>query len=892
MKAFFTFLFLILIASLSNAQWIINGFESAAADSIFFYAPGTPGLASGTGSLVLTDVTDPVHSGSKAMKVDYVVHSSESYGGYTEFQYLRPQDGTFFDWSSAAKLRLWYYVVTPYSTGSIYFRLKILESGGSANYQASRADHEDWYFQGSDIYGAAPGWNYIDMPLVDRGGGSPNAEGFSLTGWSGTTNNSVLDFDKIVGWMVDFITDGISNNGTATGTVVFDDFQFIGTKYPPVSTFDSTASNNYFVIDQMESVGGTDVQGKLTLTDKTGADAFEGYSSLQLDVKVNNSQTWGGYVNMQHNLPSGTYLPTLAGNEDLLLYVKVLSPFTGAADRVTMRFFLYDGTGGESEAWQMTVPVDLYQSSDWQQIKLPLENKGYNTSGLVSDGFVVPSWSLEQGHGGDGVFNLSNINSWKIEFSGTGDAPYEVGEICEGSVMVDLLVPEGYRETDVTPPVPPTGLLCVPGTYSNLITWNDVPGEEGAKYNIYYSANPITEITDPLAKGVEVAQLGIVEKTNLFEHLLRAPNTDQPVSYYYAVNAVDKAGNIGLVASTPQPVTNTAKGVPTLSLDAPTTTFNADGDLSEWANIKPIVMSLDANDGSATVAPNTVIDGDADLKVTAYLAVDADYLYVAFDVEDDVVVVKPETGTDGIASYYSDSPDLFIGLYDWHGPAHGSYQRGAQPDYHFRFTKGRLRNEGGGGDIDTILKPGVNYYWGEKFPTGYVVEARIPWSFKPAGDQQFVPKEGMRIPIDFSINDNDDHKTAADWRDGIMCYSPYNNDQSWSTTARWLWTWIGNEWVVGVNDTKAKTFSYSLDQNYPNPFNPSTQIKYSIEKPGLVTLKIFDVLGRQVKELVNQFQNAGVYTVNFNATGLSSGIYLYQINAGQFQIAKKMILIK
>jgi hypothetical protein len=52
------------------------------------------------------------------------------------------------------------------------------------------------------------------------------------------------------------------------------------------------------------------------------------------------------------------------------------------------------------------------------------------------------------------------------------------------------------------------------------------------------------------------------------------------------------------------------------------------------------------------------------------------------------------------------------------------------------------------------------------------------------------------------------------------------------------------------------------------------------------------VLGRQVKEIVNQFQNPGVYSVNFNASGLSSGVYLYQINAGQFQVAKKMLLVK
>jgi hypothetical protein len=881
MKKIFILLYLFSFATLINAQWIINGFESDVADSIFFYSPKTTGLASGTGSLVLTDVTDPVHSGKAAMKVDYVVHSSESYGGYTEFQYLRPQDGTFFDWSSAQKLRLWYYVITPYSTGSIYFRLKILESGGSADYVGSRSDHEDWYFQGPDIYGAAPGWNYIDMPLIDRGGGSPNAEGFSLTGWSGTNNNQKLDFDKIVGWMVDFITDGISGNGTATGTVVFDDFEFIGTKYPPVSTFDSTATNNFFVIDDMSGAGA------LTLTDITNQ-PLEGYSSLQLDVKVNNNQSWGGYVNMTHTLPTGTYLPDLSARTSLVLYVKVLSPFTGADKRVSMRFFLFDGTNGENEGWQMTVPVDLYKSSDWQMIILPLENKGYNTSGLVSDGFVVPNWAPGQGFGGDGVFNLAYIHAWKIEFSGTGDAPYVQGEVCEGSIMVDLLTPEGYRETDKTPPDAPGGLLCTADSYSNLITWNDLSTEDGETYNVYYSEYPIASVADPLPAGVEVVRTGITKGTQYFQHLLRSPKTDQSVSYYYAVNAVDKAGNIGPVSAISSPVVNTARGVPIITYDTPPTDFVADGNLQEWTGIAPLHLSVDPSHQTAFVVTNSQIDGDADLMCDVYLAMDGNYLYAAFDIEDDVFVPNLNG-----SSWLNDCPDLFIGLYDWHGAPHSGYHRGAEPDYHVRFAYNRILFDGISG-ADPVVSLGENYFYGEKFPTGYTVEARIPWSsFASIGkDNVFVPKRGMRIPIDYEINDNDDLDPATSTRTGQMDYSVYAEGNSYSNVWRWAYTWISDQWVVGVKDNPGIVNVYDLKQNYPNPFNPNTQITYSIEKPGLVTLKIFDMLGREIKELVNQSQNAGSYTVNFDASNLSSGIYLYQINSGNFQSAKKMILIK
>ena len=85
---------------------------------------------------------------------------------------------------------------------------------------------------------------------------------------------------------------------------------------------------------------------------------------------------------------------------------------------------------------------------------------------------------------------------------------------------------------------------------------------------------------------------------------------------------------------------------------------------------------------------------------------------------------------------------------------------------------------------------------------------------------------------------------------------------------------------------------YSLSQNYPNPFNPSTIIKYDVAKESFVSLKIYDMLGREVKTLVNEDKPAGSYEIKFNASNLSSGIYFYRIKAGEFVQSKKMILLK
>jgi subtilisin-like proprotein convertase family protein len=94
---------------------------------------------------------------------------------------------------------------------------------------------------------------------------------------------------------------------------------------------------------------------------------------------------------------------------------------------------------------------------------------------------------------------------------------------------------------------------------------------------------------------------------------------------------------------------------------------------------------------------------------------------------------------------------------------------------------------------------------------------------------------------------------------------------------------------VKENDMK---LSYLLEQNFPNPFNPSTTIKYSIPKANRVVVKLFDALGREVATLVNEEETAGQYEINYDATKLSSGIYFYQLHAGDYLATKKMMLIK
>jgi hypothetical protein len=97
---------------------------------------------------------------------------------------------------------------------------------------------------------------------------------------------------------------------------------------------------------------------------------------------------------------------------------------------------------------------------------------------------------------------------------------------------------------------------------------------------------------------------------------------------------------------------------------------------------------------------------------------------------------------------------------------------------------------------------------------------------------------------------------------------------------------------VGENTLSELPKSFSLQQNYPNPFNPSTTIEYSIPHSSQVTVRIFDILGRDVAVVVNEEKTPGTYTATWNATSASSGIYFYTLHAGEFRETRRMILIK
>lgn len=177
----------------------------------------------------------------------------------------------------------------------------------------------------------------------------------------------------------------------------------------------------------------------------------------------------------------------------------------------------------------------------------------------------------------------------------------------------------------------------------------------------------------------------------------------------------------------------------------------------------------------------------------------------------------------------------------------------------------------------SLISDTVSFNW---FSSSPLVTS---YRFQLAEDSLFTS------PIDTIISDtslalyNLESNKKFYWRvkaNNQLGWSEYSNVETFSINL----TSIDNDFDLIQN--------YSLSPNYPNPFNPTTTISYQLPKTGNVNIKVFDILGREVATLINEEKPAGSYNVEFNGSGLASGIYFYQIKSGEFIQTMKMILLK
>jgi hypothetical protein len=139
--------------------------------------------------------------------------------------------------------------------------------------------------------------------------------------------------------------------------------------------------------------------------------------------------------------------------------------------------------------------------------------------------------------------------------------------------------------------------------------------------------------------------------------------------------------------------------------------------------------------------------------------------------------------------------------------------------------------------------------------------------------------------IDYTISGLYAEANTAEYKIKVRDYANYFSDFSSSV-------FINFSKFGKISSNSALSYDYELGQNYPNPFNPTTQIDFSIKSAGMVTLKVYDMLGTEVASLVNETKEPGNYSTTFNADNLPSGIYMYRLSTSNFVDTKKLILLK
>ncbi len=834
-------------------------FESLEDDTLFLGSYGfTPEDDTDRDYSYWSEWPGEAYQGDGALMLDWQLFTDQDWGGSSALQHFLPDTTEqLYDFSDFTHLHLWYNTQTPADPPAT-FRLKLHDASEGLG-TAPTDETEDWYSESGEVYQAQPGWNVFSIPLEDLGTVTPGSGGFSRPGcpadcWSGLWGNGELDLDQISGFQIEFTAGQLGEvaDSSTAGVIVYDAFYATGVRYDLLESFDEGNDGGW--------VNGTGSQTFTTLTD-----TVEGTGSLQWDYDVVGSEDWGGSADVQVLPTSGAHLADLNDNTHISLFYKVLDPIEGEGNLI---FKLLDDDANEGGyTWEYAASGVLDDDTGrWQRLLIP-----------ISD-FQVPSWQNPPA-------------GTELDQSAIAELQFQVivgnGANATGSIVLDRMTSYGEQQSDFEPPAAVEGLSVQDDEFANIISWTDVDGEDGESYDIYYSRSPITDVTD---EGVMVAASGVEEDMEVYVHDLYAPVEDQDVSYYYAMTASDQAGNMSEVSTLGSAVTNTAKGMPTISLDPPAS-FAADGDLSEWSGITPFHVEPTGDFGYVSSSAGFVVDDAQDLSADVYMAADDEALYLAFDVTDNLVNFEPENPDDRGNRWEYDNLELFIGLYDWRGAKHEIFQSGEEPDYQFNFYGTETHSNSTdaaiymNGDDDYIMTESEN---------GYVMEIRLPYdSFAFAEAPAFSPENGMRIPMNFKIHDEDTGNQTPT-RDGALVWSFDDEDNAHISPENWFYTWIGDQFEPTAIDEIGTEVprDFALHQNYPNPFNPTTLIRYELPRDGEVTLKVYNVLGREVMTLVNTRQSPGTYEVSLDASSLSSGTYFYQLQSGDVVQTKSFILIR
>lgn len=194
----------------------------------------------------------------------------------------------------------------------------------------------------------------------------------------------------------------------------------------------------------------------------------------------------------------------------------------------------------------------------------------------------------------------------------------------------------------------------------------------------------------------------------------------------------------------------------------------------------------------------------------------------------------------------------------------------------------------------TLDGTGITYFYIEANLQGVTFNLGLSFSPpRPIVDSAFTVGYGNIGSFEYEIYQGwftSDTTATGNW----MIKKQIFNGSYWQTyQGSGTWTAAGGPLIITIIDYISDVPSkFMLFQNYPNPFNPTTTIKYQIPELSFLTIKVYDVLGNEITALINEEKQIGSYEVNFDATGIPSGVYFYRLQAEDFAETKKMVLIR
>jgi hypothetical protein len=216
------------------------------------------------------------------------------------------------------------------------------------------------------------------------------------------------------------------------------------------------------------------------------------------------------------------------------------------------------------------------------------------------------------------------------------------------------------------------------------------------------------------------------------------------------------------------------------------------------------------------------------------------------------------------------------------------------------FSTNKLNGVGGSSNTSTTISRTTNggVSWVSQTIPSIVTTGYLNAKWVPNSSTVYIINSSATLTQSFKSTDNGVTWSTLTWPAGVN--SCTHMDLVYSAGSAYLFAVCADgsvvklvQTVLGVNEPQSSIPNdYKLEQNYPNPFNPTTTINYSIPKASYVTLKVYDVLGNEVMTVVNEQQTANNYSYNVDCSKLSSGIYYYTLNTGNYTATKKLTLVK